>query len=250
MNKLILHIPHSSDKIPDRKGYVVDKKILDKEIIKLTDWYTDDLFFFEDSIPVKADFSRIFCDTERFSDDSQEVMAEYGMGVLYEKGDDGSVIRVVNERLREEILNRYYWPHHEKLNQAVDSQLKLHGKALIVDCHSFPSKPLFRDLDQNSDRPDFNIGTDSFHTPNYLIEMSKDFFKKKGYTLGIDWPYSGSIVPLNHYQKTKDVESIMLEINRALYLNEPGNNMSSNYSTIKETVTEYLEILKTARNKL
>ena len=79
MNKLILHIPHSSDKIPDRKGYVVDKKILDKEIIKLTDWYTDDLFFFEDSIPVKADFSRIFCDTERFSDDSQEVMAEYGM---------------------------------------------------------------------------------------------------------------------------------------------------------------------------
>ena len=75
MTNLILHIPHSSDRIPMDKGYVVGKKILDQEIIKLTDWYTDELFFFEDSIIIKADFSRIFCDTERFSEDSQEVMA-------------------------------------------------------------------------------------------------------------------------------------------------------------------------------
>ena len=250
MTKLILHIPHSSDKIPVKKGYLVDKIILDKEILKLTDWYTDDLFSFENSIVVKADFSRIFCDTERFSDDNLEIMAKFGMGVLYEKGDDGSIIREVNQGLREEILNGYYWDHHKKLNQAVDNQLKLNGKALIIDCHSFPSKSLFRDIDQNKNRPDFNIGTDSFHTPKYLIEISKDFFNKKGYTLGVDWPYSGSIVPLNHYQKTKNVESIMLEVNRALYLNEPGNEMSSNYLVIKETISEYLEIIKIACNNL
>ena len=250
MTKLILHIPHSSDKIPMDEGYVVDKKILDEEIIKLTDWYTDDLFSFEDSIIVKADFSRIFCDTERFSDDSQEVMAKYGMGVLYETADDGSVIREVNPKLREEILSNYYWPHHEKLNQAVINQLESDGKALIVDCHSFPSKPHIRNLCQDENRPDFNIGTDSFHTPNYLIEISQDFFKEKGYTLGVDWPYSGSIVPLNHYQKTKTVSSIMLEVNRALYLNEPGNQKSSNYLAIKETINEYLNSLKTACNNI
>jgi len=119
---------------------------------------------------------------------------------------------------------------------------------LIVDCHSFPSKPLIRDLNQEKNRPDFNLGTDAFHTPDYLIEISTEFFKNKGYTLGIDWPYSGSIVPLNHYQKTKNVASIMLEINRSLYLNEPGNKMSTDYRIIKETVTEYLQIVKTAFN--
>lgn len=246
MTNLILHIPHSSDRIPMDKGYVVDRKTLDEEIIKLTDWYTDDLFSLEDSIIVRADFSRIFCDTERFSDDSQEVMAQYGMGVLYEKSDDGSLIREINSKLREEILNNYYWPHHEKLNQAVDDQLESNGKALIVDCHSFPSNPLIRDLSQRENRPDFNIGTDVFHTPKYLIEISKNFFEKKGYSLGVDWPYSGSIVPLNHYQKTKNVSSIMLEINRSLYLNEPGNQKSSNYLAIKETINEYLKELKTA----
>ena len=76
------------------------------------------------------------------------------------------------------------------------------------------------------------------------------FFKEKGYSLGVDWPYSGSIVPLNHYQKTKNVSSIMLEINRALYLNEPGNQKSSNYLAIKETINEYLNVLKTACNNV
>ena len=247
-NNLILHIPHSSDRIPNLKGFLVEKKIIDKEILKLTDWFTDDLFSFYGSIVIKAEFSRVFCDTERFSDDSQEVMAQFGMGVLYEKCDDGLALREVGQELREGILKGYYWPHHEKLNQAVEKQLKLHGKAIIIDCHSFPDKPLIRDLNQNDNRPDFNIGTDPFHTPNHLVEISKDFFHQNGYTLGIDWPFSGSIVPLNHYHKTKRVESIMLEINRAIYMNEPGNEKSGNYFTIKGIIKEYLETIKTACN--
>ena len=42
----------------------------------------------------------------------------------------------------------------------------------------------------------------------------------------------------------------MLEINRVLYLNEPGNQKSSNYIKAKETVTEYLKIVKTACNNV
>ncbi len=89
MNNLILHIPHSSIIIPFKEGYSVSDVIINQEILKLTDWYTDDLFENEKDISIKTPFSRIFCDTERFSDDSQEVMAKYGMGVLYEKTDTG-----------------------------------------------------------------------------------------------------------------------------------------------------------------
>ena len=81
-------------------------------------FYTDDLFSYDDSVLIKAEFSRVFCDTERFSDDSQEVMAKFGMGVLYVKTDGGLDIRDVKQKLRDEILNTYYWPHHQKLNQA------------------------------------------------------------------------------------------------------------------------------------
>ena len=250
MQKLILHIPHSSTKIPMNKGYVVDQEVLDREILKLTDWYTDDLFSLVGSIQVRADFSRIFCDTERFTDDSLEVMAKFGMGVLYEKADDGSKIRTVSPELRKEVLDHYYWPHHFTLNQSVNDQLKAHGKAIIVDCHSFPHIPLVRDLSKDQNRPDFNIGTDAFHTPQLLIDLSKEFFEERGYSLGVDWPYSGSLVPLDHYQKTKEVTSIMLEINRKLYLKEPTNLQSAEYHNTKKTVNQYLRMIQEASDRL
>lgn len=242
--KIILHVPHSSTTIPYTDGFVISNDAIAKEILKLTDWYTDDLYHSDKDEMIKAEFSRIFCDPERFSDDNQEIMAEFGMGVLYEKNDDGEVMRIVTPELRTRVLKDYYWPHHEKLNNAVNSQLELFGKALILDCHSYPSKPFKRDLDKNLNRPDFNIGTDSFHTPKHLIELSKTFFEKEGYTLGIDWPYTGSIVPLEHYHKNENVQTIMLEINRALYLKEPTNEKSERYTEIKDVVSKFIRVTK------
>lgn len=244
MKNLILHIPHSSTIIPSKEGYCITDEILNQEILKLTDWYTDDLFENETDISIKAPFSRIFCDTERFSDDNQEVMSKFGMGVLYEKTDTGEPLRNVPPELRKHILDNYYWKHHNLLTENVRLQLEQFGSSTIVDCHSFPQKPLTRALDQSSFRPDFNIGTDAFHTPQKLIDASSTFFEEKGYSLGIDLPYSGAIVPLQYYKKNKNVQSIMLEINRRLYLQEPSNEKSIQYQKTKQVVQEFLRVIR------
>lgn len=245
MQRLILHIPHSSIAIPNFQGYLLPESQINDEILKLTDWYTDDLFSGTNDLKVKADFSRVFCDVERFADDSQEVMAQYGMGALYTKTDGGAPMREVDEVLRSRVMEEYYQKHHRKLSEAVDSQLNEYGRALIVDCHSFSDIPFQRDLNQDSKRPDFCIGTDSFHTPAGLIEESLKFFKEKGYSLGIDSPYSGTIVPMEHYGTNAKVSSIMLEINRKLYLEEGTNTRSTTYETTKAIVTEYLDRIRT-----
>lgn len=240
---MILHIPHSSIKFPNKKGFSITDAKLNKEVLKLTDWFTDELFESTKWKSIKADFSRIFCDVERFSDNEKEVMYKFGMGVLYEKSDDGKLIREVNSELREDVLNGYYWKHHKSFSKAVLDELSELDKCLIVDCHSFPNKPLKRDLDQSLNRPDYNIGIDEFHTPVELISVSKEFFKSKGYLLGIDKPYSGSIVPMEYYKKDKRVSSIMLEINRKLYLQDGTNIKSNNFDATKGVVQEYLELL-------
>ncbi len=113
-----------------------------------------------------------------------------------------------------------------------------------MDCHSFPNKPLNRALDKSLFRPDFNIGTDVFHTPQKFIEASKNFFAEKGYSLGVDAPYSGSIVPMDFYNQNNKAQSIMLEVNRRLYLNEPTNEKSEPYGETKKVVQEFLNLMR------
>jgi N-formylglutamate deformylase len=244
MKKLILHIPHSSTNIPSLKGYVDDKTKIQNEIIKLTDWYTNELFHSDYDEMIITPFSRLFCDVERFEKDEDEIMSKVGMGVLYENFDDGSLLRKVSTTLRSRIIRDYYWKHHNALLEKVNKQIVNEGSCLIIDCHSYPSKPLIRDLDQTSTRPNFNIGIDKYHTPQKLVDASITYFEQKGFSIGVDWPYKGTIVPLEHYQKNKKVNSIMLEVNRELYLNEPSNEKSERFNEISEIVKSYLEWIR------
>lgn len=244
MKKLVLHIPHSSTEIPLLDGYISSHDEIQQEIIKLTDWYTDDLFDSQVDDRIVTPFSRIFCDVERFADDELEVMSKFGMGVLYEKFDNGNQLRVVTQELKSDVLNDYYWVHHNKFLDLVKTSLEQTKSCLILDCHSFPSSPLTRAIVQDEIRPDFNIGTDSYHTPKYIIEESINYFETKGYTLGVDTPYSGSIVPMEYYQKDKRVTSIMLEVNRGLYLKENTNEKTENYNKTKEIVQGYMNLLR------
>lgn len=245
MKKIILHIPHSSTTIPFYDGFTINTEQLEEELLLLNDWYTDDLFTHKNAITVLAGFSRIFCDVERFSDDLIEVMSKVGMGVLYEKQDNGNPLRSLTPELRNRIINEYYIPHHQKLTNAVEQQLQEYGCAVIIDCHSFPDLPFKRDLNQTPNRPDFNIGTDSFHTSGELLKTAQKFFKDRCLSLNLNKPYSGSIVPMKYYLKNKNVQTIMLEINRKLYLEGSTNRKTANYSNVKNTVNAFItEIIK------
>ena len=244
MKPLILHIPHSSTNFPLKEGFILDSEKIQQELIKLTDWYTDELFYSDSDEMIISPFSRIFCDVERFENDEDEIMSKVGMGVLYEKFDSGELLREVSKKLRETIIENHYKIHHNSLTNAVESQLADYNKCMIIDCHSFPSIPLIRDLEQKQPRPDFNIGIDEYHTPQELIKLSEKYFESLGYTLGINTPYSGTIVPMKYYNNNKNVQSIMLEINRKLYLEEPTNNKNSDFDKIKKVTAGFINLIR------
>ena len=244
MRRLILHIPHSSDEIPLTEGFIVSDEIIEAEVLKLTDWHTDDLFYSEEDVMIKAEFSRVFCDVERFEDDRKEVMARFGMGVLYERADTGEVIRNVMPDFRKRVLHEFYYPHHLSLKRAVEAELEAYGNALIVDCHSFPDTPFMRDLSKEPNRPDFCIGTLAFHTPDFLRDAAVDFLSDKGFHVGFNWPYKGTMVPIDFLGKNDNVFSIMVEVNRRLYLKDGTNERSGGYESVKVVVKEMINYLK------
>ena len=121
---------------------------------------------------------------------------------------------------RQELLERYYIPHHQKLTEAVEESLLANKRCLIIDGHSFPALPLPYELNQTAFRPDFCLGTDDFHTPEELVARVEKILESCGYSTARNQPFSGTIVPMKHYRKDHRVQSLMIEINRWLYLEE------------------------------
>ena len=247
MTNLILHIPHASLRIPDYSHYLLPRYTVDAEALHLTDLYTDELFAatLGDAV-IQAGFCRVYCDVERFDNDALEPMSRFGMGAAYVRCDDGRELRQLTATQRNEILRNYYEPHHAKLTDAVDAALARVGQARIVDCHSFPDTPLRCSLYQGDAQFDFNIGTDAFHTPLEWIEASVKFFAYRSFRLGIDEPYAGSIVPIKHYNKDNRVKSIMLEINRNLYMNDDYTH-GPRFNEIQGVVSDFLLMIRGLR---
>ncbi len=241
MNNIILHIPHSSTKIPFLDGYLVSEERLNEEMNLLNDWFTDKLF----DLPyhkIVTPFSRIFCDVERFADDSQEIMAQHGMGMCYTHFDNDERMREVKQELLSRIKTDYYDQHHISLEKACSEALEEHSKVIIIDCHSFPDKPLKRDISQHIPRPDFCIGTDAYHTPRDLVASSFTFLDHKGYTVMENDPYSGTMIPLKYYHQNKNVIGILIEVNRKLYMKEKGGVIvkTDKFNHIKKILAELI----------
>jgi N-formylglutamate amidohydrolase len=238
---VVLHVPHDSTHIPDevRSQFVVGDSELHLEITRMTDHLTKDLF----GHMVKADrvvyspVSRLVVDVERFEDDAQEAMSIRGMGAIYSKTSDGhSLRRDLATKEREYLLETYYRPHHARLEDIVNACLRKYQRALIIDAHSFPSVALPYEVDQSSIRADFCIGTDAFHTAPELRKAFVEAFSTHGYSVAVDTPFSGSMVPASKYLVDARVQSIMVEVNRRLYLDEDLGVANSDFVRIKSHI--------------
>lgn len=164
-------------------------------------------------------YSRLFCDVEKFKDNSKEIMTKKGMGVIYTKDYNDVVITIPKKYHNTNVIKSFYNKHHNKLNKRVTEIIKKHNKCIIVDFHGY-SDTIIKKIFNASDSPDICIDTNSFYTDDILINLTIDHFKKYGYSIEINKPYSGTIIP-NKYLNKKDqnLQSIMLEINKRCYLN-------------------------------
>jgi N-formylglutamate deformylase len=249
MTSTIINIPHSSTVIPLelKDQFELSNDDLEHEVRLMSDHFTDELFIsdvFKDTAVVFP-ISRICVDPERFRDDAEEIMVERGMGVIYTHSNDGSPIRrslTDSERLR--LLTDYYDPHHIHLEKLVGRMLEISGKVLIIDCHSFPDRPLPYELDQSLKRPDICIGTDEFHTPQWLINDCVRLYEHYDLKTTINKPFKGSLVPVKYYRSNKNVLSVMIEVNRKLYLNEDTALKNDSFGKIQKIIQVVLESLQ------
>ena len=234
-DKLLIHIPHSSLNIP---SYFYDYTLRDKEYInKFNDYMCDkyvDKFVPDNINKLVFNYSRIFCDVERYRNDEKEVMFKKGMGVCYTHDNNNKRFIDFDYEYKENILNNIYDIHHSNLDNLTTNIIDKYNECYVIDLHSF-SDSLVNDLFNICDNPDICLGFNDKNIDLDLLEFTKEFFNNKGYSVKYNYPYEGTIIP-NKYNNDNRVKSLMIEINKRIYID-------NDFNKFKNIMYEYFNLI-------
>ena len=243
--KIVIHIPHASLRMPSiiHKYRVCNRKTLKETAVFMADLYVDKLI--HDYKTVKFSYSRLFCDVERFRSDKLESMSKKGMGCVYKRDCFGNDITNYPLEYKNFVLKNYYDKHHKRLDTIVDKILSKFDKCLIIDLHSYSDELVntIFNVDSN-DYPDICIGFNENYCDMHIVSFIKECFKKFGYSVKYNYPYQGSIIN-NKALKNKDtrVYSIMIEINKRIYLKENEIDVIK-FEKLKDSLGQILKDLE------
>ena len=236
LSKFIIHIPHSSLEVPKefRGRLLVDDKYFEKENIFMSDYKIDEFIPKDYPNIVKFNYSRMFCDVERYLDDSKEEMSKYGMGAIYIKDSNGDKFIKLDKEYRQFVIDNYYKKHHNNLDLMVEKLLNKYNDCFIIDLHSFSDEFVNKMFNKNNN-PDICIGINKSNYDINLLEKIINHFSSYGYSVMINYPYSGSIIS----NKYPDVKSIMIEVNKRVYLDN-----IEHYNKFHDCMKVFFDMLK------
>ncbi len=240
----VLHVPHDSTDVPSsvRDQFLIDDSHLAEELNRMTDRHTLALFAGPECAArvVRAPVSRLVVDVERFVDDDYEPMARRGMGCVYTVTSELEPLRrSLTEIEHKSLVRTYYLPHHAKLEAAVAASIQRYGCSLVIDCHSFPNKALpYEQVSSKAPRLDICIGTDEFHTGSTIESAFVAEFTSAGFSVAVNDPFAGALVPISRYQIDRRVSAIMVEVNRRLYMNEASGERLPTFDSIAQRIKD------------
>lgn len=223
---VVLHVPHASRALPAdvRAGLLLDDDALERELDAMTDTATDLL---ADRAAATArvrpyrwvnPWSRLVVDPERFPDDT-EPMRAVGMGPVYTATSALGRLRPEDAAVEADLLARFLTPYADGLADLVDDRLAALGRVVLLDVHSYPRDALPYER-HGGPRPQVCLGTDSAHTPAWLVAAASEVVTDAGLELALDSPFAGSYTPLRHWGREPRVLSVMVEVRRDVYLDD------------------------------
>lgn len=238
---VVLHVPHGSRQLTDhaRERVLLDDDQLKTELDLVTDAHTDVIasraaeaarvrpWMFTNRL------SRLVVDPERFPDEREEMRA-IGMAAVYFRTSQREKLREDDPEHTEELLTHHYRPYAQAMTDLVDE------RPIIIDVHSYPSRPLPYELHANGNRPAICLGVDDYHTPDWLREAAMAAFAPLR-DIDVNTPFSGAYVPLKHYRQSQKVAALMIEIRRDGYMFEPGGAPHDGIDIVVRALTTLID---------
>jgi N-formylglutamate amidohydrolase len=246
MNKLpvLISIPHGGHVIPPE---VKDRvRLTASELFDDSDAFTRDIFDLGANAAevITTDIARAFIDVSRAPKDLPPTNPD---GVVKKKTCHACSVykngRQLPDKLIGELLNRYYYPYHEKIRRLVQRK----DIKLALDCHSMAAVGPEISPDQGEKRPgiclsNVNGKSCSYDLVNSLAECFQKSFSTENIT--INKPFAGGYITRNYGMNP--LPWIQFELNRCLYLSRPWFDRASlktDTSRLSELRSKFSEAL-------
>lgn len=266
---ILFNSPHSGRHYP--QSFINMSRLSPHEIRKSEDSYVDELFSFAPDIGaclMHAFFPRAYLDLNR---EPYELDPNMFDGILPESANTqshraklglGTIARIVSEEadiypgkinISEALIRieTLYHPYHAALENKLNELFQKFGSVLLVDCHSMPAKP-FEDNTASATKADIVLGNNFNRSCNASITDLADYlFAKMGYKVERNYPYAGGFITQKYGHAKSPQQSIQIEINRSLYMNESSMEIHSGFETLAADLkTIALELQKNVSDML
>ncbi len=231
------------------------------QLRKLEDCYVDELAAFCPQLGIafiSLNYARAYIDVNR---DAMELDPEMFKSPLPIMPNDtsrikmglGSIPRLVESReiYSEKIafvdilrrIDNVYRPFHRTLRNLIDSRINVFGRCLVIDCHSMPdlAAPLIENKDISHDIILGNRFGETCH--DATIGYIEQAFQNNGFSVKRNDPFAGGFITRNYGKPKRSVETIQIEINRKLYLDEKNFTKNSAFNETQKRLQSSFQII-------
>ncbi|RYH67966.1 MAG: N-formylglutamate amidohydrolase [Alcaligenaceae bacterium] len=263
---LVCDSPHSGTAYPPDFGYAVASAELRRSEDTHVQWLWDAVPEVGGTL-IHASFPRSYIDPNRSEDDINNEMLvdgwpgstaptertlKLGMGLVPSHTPTGQPIyarRLTSHEVAHRI--QHYWkPYQQALTHALQSA-NSGGPRWHLNLHSMPSNAYER-LGQVAPGPLADVVLGDLHGLSCSGEFTHrvaDAFRRRGYRVSVNDPYAGQALLRRFGNPTLRHESLQIELNRALYLNEQTRELLPDASQVRADITDLLnEIAKQIRH--
>lgn len=267
---LVFDSPHSGRVYPDDFGYACSFALLEQA----EDRYVEELF---GSAPLHggtllaAEFPRSYIDVNRAVDDIDPDLLENrfwpedelgsinptsrsdaGIGLIRRLVRPGIPVynRCLGPREINQRIESYYMPYHNALEALIDKAHYDFGAVWHINCHSMPDSAaaprnpigvVGRDKPRSAD---FVLGDRDGTTANiHFTHMVRDFLRGMGYKVTVNDPFKGVELVQRYSNPARGRNSLQIEVNKALYMNEISGNKSRDFNKLKDDIDNLISFL-------
>ncbi|HEY0293469.1 MAG TPA: N-formylglutamate amidohydrolase [Hansschlegelia sp.] len=254
--------PHSGARYSE--SFLAASRLDARALRRSEDAYVDELFAtapLSGAPLMRAHFPRAFLDVNREPYELDPRMFEGRLPPfantrsLRVAGGLGTIARIVGEAQEiyggrlpvAEALDRIeciYKPYHRTLRRLITRAHRLHGVAVLIDCHSMPSIGLVRD-----DRPRADVVLGDRYGSSCspaIVDFAEQALRDLGFVVVRNRPYAGGYITEHYGAPASGFHALQIEVNRALYMNEETHAKTAGFASLQANLSRFVEQIATA----